>query len=263
MPQPPNGAAQGAQAQGNATPNDAASSGADALSADDIRAIVAEQVRAALDPKALSSAIAPVVNAAVTNHLKRTGPQQSQQAEQSQQAQSAQQQPPHGEQASRVDPQIAKMREELAKLREQGEKAEAARREIEQRAQRESARRTLADALSAKGVTGARQRAVIADLESRGAFKLEEDGSPSLTVARVRVKGSRATELVHRSLAEAVDDWAQTDDAKEFLPAPSGGVQPPAGRGGARMRAGEQPPQFNLDDEDGAIKAALHILDNT
>ena len=69
------------------------------------------------------------------------------------------------EQAARVDPQIAKMQEELAKLREQSERSEAARRDTEQRAQRESARRSLADALSAKGVTGARQRAVIADLE--------------------------------------------------------------------------------------------------
>ena len=95
MPQPPNGAAQGAQAQSGAASNDAGANAnanaSEALSPDDIRAIVAEQVRAALDPKALSSAIAPVVNAAVTNHLKRTGSQQGQQAQQGEQAQQGQQ----------------------------------------------------------------------------------------------------------------------------------------------------------------------------
>ena len=157
---------------------------------------------------------------------------------------------------ARVDPQLVRMQEEIAKLREQTERSEAARRDVEQRAQRESARRGLADALSAKGITGARQRAVIADLESRGAFKIEEDGSPSLTVERVRVKGARATEMAHRNLSEAVEDWVQTDDAKEFLPAVVNAAGKPSA---ARMPAG-QAKTFDLTTEEGAAAAALALL---
>lgn len=233
-----------AQAQPNATTDTTTDTPA-SLTLDDVRALIGESLGG------FEKKLANIVNSAVTSQIARIKPQPDAQT----QAQQGQQQA-QGEQAARVDPQIAKMQDELAKLREQSERSEAARRDTEQRAQRESARRSLADALSAKGVTGARQRAVIADLESRGSFKIEEDGSPSLTVARVRVKGSRPTELSHRNLSEAVEDWVQTDDAKEFLPAVVNAAGKPSA---ARMPAG-QTKTFDLTTEEGAAAAALALL---
>lgn len=246
MTTPTPGAAQ-AQPNANATTDNADASAS--LTLDDVRALIGESLGG------FEKKLANIVNSAVTSQIARIKPQPDAQAQAQQQSQQGQQQA-QGEQAQRVDPQIAKMQEELARLREQSEKSEAARRDTEQRAQRESARRVLADALSAKGVTGARQRAVIADLESRGAFKIEEDGSPSLTVARVRVKGSRATELAHKNLNEAVEDWVQTDDAKEFLPAVVNAAGKPSA---ARMPAG-QAKTFDLTTEEGAAAAALALL---
>ncbi len=234
-----------AQAQPNATTDTTTDTPA-SLTLDDVRALIGESLGG------FEKKLANIVNSAVTSQIARIKPQPDTQAQQAQQGQAQAQ----GEQSARVDPQIAKMQEELAKLREQSERSEAARRDTEQRAQRESARRNLADALSAKGVTGARQRAVIADLESRGSFKIEEDGSPSLTVARVRVKGSRPTELSHRNLSEAVEDWVQTDDAKEFLPAVVNAAGKPSA---ARMPAG-QAKTFDLTTEEGAAAAALALL---
>lgn len=243
MTTPTPGAAQ-AQPNANATTDNADASAS--LTLDDVRALIGESLGG------FEKKLANIVNSAVTSQIARIKPPADAQAQQAQQGQAQAQ----GEQAARVDPQMAKMQEELAKLREQSERSEAARRETEQRAHRESARRGLADALSAKGITGARQRAVIADLESRGAFKIEEDGSPSLTVARVRVKGSRPTELSHRSLSEAVEDWVQTDDAKEFLPAVVNAAGKPSA---ARMPAG-QAKTFDLTTEEGAAAAALALL---
>lgn len=242
MPTPNDGAAQGAQAQQQATPEAAP------LSAEDIRAIVAEQVRAALDPKTLSSALSPVVNAAVTNHLKRTTAQQPAQGEQQ-----AQQQP---------SGQESRTLQEIAALREQLEAEKRARVETERKAVIDGAKRTIESALSQKGITGAKARAIIADLSASGAFKLGEDGTPVLTVSRARVKGSKPSALEYTDLAEAIGDWVQSDEAKEFLPAPSGGVTPPAGRGGARLPVGAQPPKFDLNSEDGAVNAALLLIDN-
>lgn len=244
MPPSNEGAAQGAQAQQPATTEAAP------LSADEIRAIVAEQVRAALDPKALSSALSPVVNAAVTNHLKRTSAQQPAQGEAQQQAQQ-----PSGQESRTL--------QELSALREQLEAEKRARVETERKSVIDSARRTMIEALGQKGITPAKARAIVADLSASGAFKLSEDGAPVLTVARARVKGSKPSALEYTDLTEAIGDWVQGDDAKEFLPAPSGGVTPPAGRGGARLPVGAQPPKFDLNSEDGAVTAALHLLDNS
>ena len=120
----------------------------------------------------------------------------------------------------------------------------------------------MIEALGQKGITPAKARAIVADLSASGAFKLSEDGAPVLTVARARVKGSKPSALEYTDLTEAIGDWVQGDDAKEFLPAPSGGVTPPAGRGGARLPVGAQPPKFDLNSEDGAVTAALHLLDD-
>ena len=242
MTTPTPGAAQ-AQPNANATTDNADASAS--LTLDDVRALIGESLGG------FEKKLANIVNSAVTSQIARIKPQPDAQAQAQQSQQQAQ-----GEQAARVDPQLVRMQEEIAKLREQTERSEAARRDVEQRAQRESARRGLADALSAKGITGARQRAVIADLESRGAFKIEEDGSPSLTVERVRVKGARATEMAHRNLSEAVEDWVQTDDAKEFLPAVVNAAGKPSA---ARMPAG-QAKTFDLTTEEGAAAAALALL---
>lgn len=222
----------------------------EALSAEEIRALVAEQVRAALGD--LGKTVAPIVNAAVTNHLKRLPDRGAPPPD------GAPPPPPDG--GSGAQAANAKVQAEIAALRAQVEASEKGRREAERKAQVDAVRRRVADGLAAKGITGAKQRAVLADLESSGRLRVEEDGTVLLTVERARVKGAKAAPLEHRDLAEGLDDWAQTDDAREFLPAPgaaaAGGARP------ARMPVNGQPKKFDLTTEEGAVAAASALLDN-
>lgn len=121
--------------------------------------------------------------------------------------------------AAKADPEVIKLREQLDKLQRQADEDRKARAAVEEKSRREAARASIREALAAKGITGARARAVIADLEASGSIRFTEDGVPELVVKRARTKGSRAEELAFDDLAAGVEDWSKSDDAKEFLPA--------------------------------------------
>lgn len=126
-----------------------------------------------------------------------------------------------GTATTKADPEVMKLREQVEKLQRQAEEATRARTETEQRSRRESARAQLREALDAKGVKGAKARAVIADLEAQGAVRFDEEtGTASLVLKRVRTKGARAEELAFEDLAAGIEDWAKSPDAAEFLPPP-------------------------------------------
>jgi hypothetical protein len=217
----------------------------DKLTIDQVRALIAESLAG------FEKRLGNIVNSAVVSHLSRASKHQSAQEQQDNKAANKPKQ----------SADITKLEEQIKYLHEQIEKANAERREIEAKAARERARRALADALAAKGITGARQRAVIADLELSGAFRLDEDGTPMFAVTRSRVKGARPTEIVHRDIAEAVDDWLQTDDAKEFLPVVSA---QPAKQGPARLPVGAGQRRVidpaSIDTPEKAEALALELL---
>jgi len=139
-------------------------------------------------------------------------------------------------QQPRTDPEVLKLREDLAKLQKQATDAEAARAAAEKKAARDATHTALRERLAEHGVTGVRARAVIADMEASGALRMNEDtGSYELAVKRVRTRGgTRAEEAVYDDLAAGVKDWTQTEEAAEFIPAQAGQQRQPGARPGAQ-----------------------------
>lgn len=131
------------------------------------------------------------------------------------------------QQQPRTDPEVLKLREDLAKLQKQAADAEAARAAAEKKAARDATHTALRERLADHGVTGVRARAVIADMEASGALRMnEETGAYELAVKRVRTRGgTRAEEAVYDDLAAGVKDWTQTEEAAEFIPAQTGTQQ--------------------------------------
>lgn len=124
--------------------------------------------------------------------------------------------------AAKADPEVLKMREQLEKLSKSHAESEARAKSAEQKAARDATHAKLKEQLDGMGIKGVKARAVIADLEQSGALKLnEETGAYELTIKRTRTKGAKAEELAFDDLGAGLKDWASTDDAKEFLPAPS------------------------------------------
>lgn len=122
---------------------------------------------------------------------------------------------------SKADPEVLKLREKLDALEKKNAEAEQRARAVEERSRKDSARATLREALEAKGIKGARARAVIADLEHSGALRFTDEGLPELAIKRSRMKGAPAEELAFDDLAAGIEDWSKTNDAAEFLPPPS------------------------------------------
>lgn len=131
-----------------------------------------------------------------------------------------------GAPASKADPELVKMRETIEKLTKAHAEAEARAKATEEKARKDGAYAALRESLEAKGIKGAKARAVIADLELTGALRFDEEtGAPLLAIKRARSKGAKAEELVF-DLADGVDDWAKTADAADFLP-PAGAPKTP------------------------------------
>lgn len=139
---------------------------------------------------------------------------------------------------AKVDPEVAKLREQLDKITRTQAETEARAKAAETKALRDTAHATLREQLDTLGVKGVKARAVIHDLEQSGALRLnDETGAYELVVKRARSKNAKAEELVFDDLSDGLKDWGQTEDAREFLPPPS------PTRPGASPRPGQQPSQ--------------------
>lgn len=130
--------------------------------------------------------------------------------------------------SAKVTPEQRLANERLERLERQLAEEKAAREQVETRARQERARGDMRSALEAKGIRGAKAAALISHFEASGALKFDENGTPRLSVARVRVKGGEP-EAQDWDIARGVEDWAKTEDARDFLPAPASMSQP--GRG--------------------------------
>lgn len=173
--------------------------------------------------------LSQVVNSAVTAQLKRamgsvnTTIEQAiakalSQANAKPEAQGEQQQAQQQQASS--DPRLKILEQQLAELKRKNEESETRAQKIEREARQNAVRATLKEQLEAKGIKGAKARAVLADLEASGTVRYLEDGRVEGVVRRVRSKGGKPEELTHDDLSAFVADWAQSDDAKEFLPPP-------------------------------------------
>lgn len=114
----------------------------------------------------------------------------------------------------------------LARLESQLAEREAKIREAEARNRRAEAHGRIRAELEKKGITGAKARAVIADLEFTKALREDDDGNLVLAVKRSRAKGMPAEESLFGDLSEGIDDWSKTDDARELLPVKAGKPAP-------------------------------------
>lgn len=228
----------------------------------------AAEEKAAVDDAALNAKI----NAAITAHMKRaTTAFEKQLADTVAKLAPAREEKPadkpaDGAQgAAKADPEVIKLREQLDKLTRQADEDRKARAAVEEKSRRENARTAIREALAAKGITGAKARAVIADLEASSAVRFTEDGVPELVIKRARMKGSRAEELAFDDIAAGIEDWSKSDDAKEFLPA-----QQPAVAGPRRAGSPASPPRAQsaassnraLTDDERAEAAAKHLEAN-
>lgn len=224
--------------------------------------------------EALTPKLANVVNSAVTAHAKRQQTATEKQiadavaraleplskngsGENGAQGQGQGQNAQGGESAQR-DPKLVQLQEKFEQLDKQYREERAAREAAEKKAQRDAAISGLRDQLSTLGLSPARMRAVIADMEASGQFRQNPDtGTYELTVKRARSRGSRtAEELVYTDFAEGLRDWSQTEDAAEFLPAqqqsaqrgPAQGARGSAQNGAAKGAAAGSKQPANLID---------------
>lgn len=232
---------------------------------------------------AIDARLAPALNSAITTHMGRLSTKLEKQfgesiakaleaqraaAEQGQQGgaqggqNGGQQGGAQGQQGQRVDPEVAKLREQLERLSKEASEEKAARVAAERKSARDAVHSELRTHLEAIGVKGSLARAVIHDLEASGSLALdEESGGYRFTVKRARTKGGRPEAVAYDSLADAVKDWSQTDEAREFLPANTASgagakrsavVTNPARQGftGARPPGGDLAAQLGITESD-------------
>lgn len=120
-----------------------------------------------------------------------------------------------------ADPRVKMLEEQMAELRRQNAEALERARATSLAAARDKTRATVREQLEARGVRGTKAKAVISMLEAEGHLAYDEEGRAALTVKRARgPRGTPAEVLTHDDLVEGLDDWAKTDEAAEFLPAP-------------------------------------------
>lgn len=169
--------------------------------------------------------LAAVVNQAITGHLKRVkwdeiiapvvarvAPKPAPEAPKND-GQSAD--------GKAADPRVKMLEEQMAELRRQNAEALERARATSLAAARDKTRATVREQLEARGVRGTKAKAVISMLEAEGHLAYDDEGRAALTVKRARgPRGTPAEVLTHDDLVEGLDDWAKTDEAAEFLPAP-------------------------------------------
>lgn len=207
--------------------------------------------------------LAQLVNSAVSSHTKRIESRFEARLTEITKALSTKPAQPEGEQPQGAqqqqapsDPRMKILEQQLADLKRKSEESETRAQKIERESRQNAVRATLREQLEAKGIKGARARAVLADLEASQSVRYLEDGRVEGVVKRVRTKGGKPEELTHDDLGSFVADWAQSDDAREFLPAPA---TAPATKP-HRAPVASSPPQAPDTSFDGALANAAARL---
>jgi hypothetical protein len=170
------------------------------------------------------------INAAVATHIKRAmgGIEKTIAETVARSLQQTTQQQPAAEHAPAQGQDPAAARYQLAQQQKQLEDERAARRQTEDRARTDRVHGELRSHL---------QRHLRPELLDAAhlmlrtnAMRIEEDGTPVLTVKRARAKGADAMAVDYTEIDKGVADWLQSEDAKPFLPAPKAAVNAAQGR---------------------------------
>lgn len=131
------------------------------------------------------------------------------------------------------DPEILKMRDELAAIKRQAEEATNARKAAEQKQREQALESKARDALAAAGIPAEQHAKALVWLKSqttadgKPVLDFGEDGSPAYNAQR----NGYVDPL---TIADGIKEWAGTDDAKTFIPA--SGVQGTGDGAGGRGR---------------------------
>lgn len=188
-----------------------------------------EERLTALVEQAVAKTVGPVVNAAITNQLKRLKPQEPANVEKLvadavAKALAATQQPPAGTpadgEAGKPNKDFIDLTEKYERIEKKLAESEAKAKSIEEKARWDGARESVRKSLAAKGISGLRADALVALFESSKALRFDEDGVPKLSVTRARSKNAQPEELLW-DIDPGVDDWSKSPHAAEFLPAPT------------------------------------------
>jgi len=156
------------------------------------------------------------------------------------------------------DPKVKLALEEIEKLKKSSAEAEERAKAAELRERTKTTDGELRNLLDAKGIRGARAGAVIALWKASDMIAYDEDGNAVLKVERARSKGAKA-EALEFDLKSGVEDWAKTEEAAEFLPAPGGDRKTStAGSRGAAdtRRAGVRRETPALSDQEAVRRTA-------
>jgi hypothetical protein len=159
----------------------------------------------------LQKTLAPMVNTAITGHMKRLEKRVDEKFEAQTGAGGGE------EQGERPTPQqpAKKRSDEVAELRRMLEEERTSRRLSE-------AQKQFSEVLTEAGIKPSMQKFVLSHLlHSEKALSFDEAGTPKLTVRRSRSQGSPAEEVEFEDIRAGLHDWLKGEDAKHFLPAPA------------------------------------------
>jgi len=124
--------------------------------------------------------------------------------------------------APKESPEVKALAAKLAQMEARLKTSDELREKIERQARESSTRTRLRDALKAAGVKeDALEIAVGHIFDARKLVKFDDEGNPILMVSRSRAKGAAAEAMEFSDLAEGAKDWAKTQEAGFFLPAPT------------------------------------------
>jgi len=152
-------------------------------------------------------------------------------------------------------PDVARLTAELTKLKEQSERAEKRRLEVEQQARTDKAHADIRSRLQAAGVRSELLDAAHVLLTTR-ALRFDKDtGEAVLSIKRSRAAGANP-EAADFDLESGVKDWLASTEAKPFLPAPT---KPNTPQPGPARRPGDPPPR-QPRTQDEMLDAAVDRL---
>lgn len=161
-------------------------------------------------------------------------------------------------------PEVKALSEKLVKL----EKTLVAERELrektEQSARDVSTRTKLRDALKAAGVKDDALEFAVGHLyDAKKSIRFSDDGKPLMTVTRARAKNAPAEPMDFDDLTEAAKDWAKTQEAAFFLPAPQSS-KPTQQRtqGGQYAQRPQAPPVGGPVSERDAVRRTIADLES-
>lgn len=202
----------------------------------------------------LTPEIGNVVNKAVTSQLERESKRAAKEraeAEAKQQGQPLANGQPTTEQAKeKDDPRVVKLLAQVEQLTQKYQQSEERAAQITRDNAVNAMRAAAADSLSKKGIVGTRAKAAISMLELEGRLGLTEQGTGAVFITRKNSFGQ--ADKVAYDIGEGLDEWCKSEEAKDFLPAPT-----PIAKPASRSPFAPQAPLASPKARDSSLNAGI------